>query len=311
MAQQRNPLMLTSGTRRGTSLVELLVALALFGIVGAAALRALDRQARFHTGILAILESRAQHAAAHEALAVELRGTSVAASDIGPLTDSSVVFRMPVGAGLSCDMTSTFIDLGPDSASSGQHFARFRTSPQAGDTAWVFDEGATDSASDDAWRGLAVTAVSRAMGRCAGSPLLDPVLDAGRPSWRLAIAVAPPPTVTAGAPVRLTRRARFALYRGGTGEHWLGFTEADPVSGAWITIQPVSGPYLPYASAAPSTSGIALSGRDSSGIVSFVTPAAITVATRTRTTRAVRMDGVVRGPYADSLHSLIGLRNAK
>jgi hypothetical protein len=82
-----------------------------------------------------------------------------------------------------------------------------------------------------------------------------------------------------------------------------------------VTIQPVSGPYLPYSAVAPGSSGIALQGRDSSGAVTVLTgagsPAAIALATRTRTTRTVRMDGLARGRYADSLHSLIATRNAR
>lgn len=305
------------GLRRrcaGASLLELLVALALFGLIGAATLRSLDRQARFHSGMLAILESRSQHAAAHEAVAAGLRGVSPAAGDIAWISDSSIVFRLPVGAGVACDITAGTIDLAPDSVAGGQAFASFRTSPQAGDTAWLFDEGGTDSAFDDAWTALRVTAATRTPGLCPGSNLLDPVRDAGLSSWRLTFTgTAPPPTVTAGSAVRLTRMARFALYRGGTGEHWLGFAEAQPATGTWITIQPVSGPYLPFNVVAPSASGIALQGRDSSGAVSpgpGIT-AAISMATRTQTTRTVRMDGMTRGRYADSLHSLIGMRNAR
>ena len=300
--------------RAGTSLVELLVALALFGVVGAAMLRSLDRQARFHSGMLAILESRAQHAAAHEAVAVELRGLSTAAGDVALMSDSSIVFRFPVGAGVACGITTGTIDLAPDFVVAGQTFARVRTSPQPGDTAWLFDEGATDSAGDDAWVGVAIAAATRATGLCPGSPLIDSVRDAGLASWRLSFTGATlPATVAPGAAVRLTRMARFALYRGGTGEHWLGFTEAQPATGTWITIQPVSGPYLPFNAATPSASGIALKALDSSGaaLAGPGTAAAITMATRTRTTRTVRMDGVMRGRYADSLRSLIGIRNSR
>jgi hypothetical protein len=40
-------------------------------------------------------------------------------------------------------------------------------------------------------------------------------------------------------------------------------------------------------------------------------PSVIALSTRTLTTSVVRMDGVVRGRYADSLHSIIGMRNAR
>jgi hypothetical protein len=300
--------------RAGASLPELLVALVLFGIVSGATLRALDRQARFHAGVMAILEARGQHAAAHEALAVSLRGLSAAGGDIGRLTDSAIVFRLQVGSGIACGISSGALDLAPDSIANGQRLGSFAGWPQPGDSAWILDEGPTDAAADDAWAALRVTSVSSAAGRCPGSPLLDPVRDAARPAWRLSVSGSPPASAVAGAPVRLTRVARFALYRGGTGESWLGYSERQPATG-WITIQPVSGPYLPFNRSAPPASGLALLGRDSSGIVVAgpgpVAPAVLSIATRTLTTRAVRMDGIPRGARADSLHSLIGLRNVR
>lgn len=299
--------MLTRG-RRGTSLVELIVALVLFGVIGIATLRSLDAQARLHSGVLAILEARAQHAAAHEAVATQLRGASGAAGDVVLLTDSSVVFRLPVGTGVACAIASGAIVLAPDSVTAGQAFARFRTSPQPGDTAWVLDENATDVAADDRWIGVEITAATRNTGLCAQSPLVDPVLDASLASWRLSYAGTL--ITAAGAAVRLTRIARFALYRSGS-DSWLGFTEVNPSTRTWVTIQPVSGPYLPFSAAIPSTSGIWLRGIDSSGAASAVTPATIVLTSRTRTSRTVRIEGLTAGRHADSLQSLIALRNAR
>lgn len=308
--------MLALGTERpGASLVELMVALALFGVIGTATLRALDRQARFHHGMLSILESRTQHAAAHEAISTELRSVSTAAGDVSRLSDSAIVFRLPVGSGVVCRLDPAIVDLAPDSVAVGQRFASTRTSPQPGDTAWVLDEGVADTAGDDTWVGLPVIAVARRADRCLGTSLVDSTLDRGRLSWSLTVSASPPSTVAPGAPIRLTRPARFALYRGGNGEYALGFSELNPSSGSWIAIQPVSGPYVPYNSAAPGTGGLAFAGRDSSGTVSVLlapgTPASIAIATRTLTARAVRIDGLSRGRYADSLHSLIAMRNTR
>lgn len=315
MAHRRPPPVrpLGAARRRGTSLVELLAALVLFAIVGAATLRALDRQARLHEGLLVILESNAQHAAAHEAVAVQLRGLSPPAGDLARLSDSAVAFRLPVGIGLACDVTPPTIDLVPDTTAAGQTFSAWHTSPQPGDSVWVFDEGATDMAADDGWVAAPVAAVTRTAGRCPGSALLDPVLDAARPAWRLTLAGPLPSTVIAGAAVRLTRLARFAQYRGATGEYWLGFSEVNPMTAAWITIQPMSGPYLPFNAAVPASGGVALGARDSSGAPAapLAMPASVRLATRTRAARSLRMDGRARGPFLDSLHTVIALRNAR
>jgi prepilin-type N-terminal cleavage/methylation domain-containing protein len=302
---------LSTTVKRGTSLVELLVALALFGIVGLATLRSLDRQARFHAGVLTILEARSQHAAAHEAVATELRGLSSAGGDITRLSDSAIVFRLPVGSAVACAIAPDTIYLAPDTVAAGQVLAGFRITPQPGDTAWLFDESSTDAARDDSWTGIPVTSAVSGPGHCPGSALVDPALDGGRASWRFAVAGPLPASITPGAVVRLTRTARFALYRGGTNEHWLGFAEILPATGTWITIQPVSGPYLPFSAGAPSSSGVAIAARDSSGVPTSTTTsmASVSVTTRTRTARVVRIEGLARGLHADSLHSLVGLRN--
>jgi hypothetical protein len=219
---------------------------------------------------------------------------------------------MEVGSGIVCHASSGAVDLAPDTTHAATSLARFRVFPQPGDTAWIHDEGPTDSAIDDRWTPHEITSATSAPGRCTGSALVDSVLDATRPSWRFTVASpGPSPTISSGAPLRLTRTARFALYRGGTGEYWLGYSEWQPASG-WITIQPVSGPYLAYNRTMPAASGVVFGARDTSGVPTAVpgAPAAVlTFGTRTRTSRAVRMDGIARGAYADSLASLVGLRN--
>ena len=302
--------------RPGSSLAELVVALALFGVIGAATLRVLDRQARFHTGLLTILEARSQHAATHEMIATELRGVSPSGGDIARLSDTAVVFRAPIGGGVVCAVHPTGIDFAPDSVASGQTLARLRSAPQRGDTLWLLDEGATMADADDRWHPVEVASASRSPGHCAGTPLADSALDGARPGWAFALAsgASVPVGVRPGAPARLTRHSRFALYRAGTGEYHLGFAELNAVTGTWNVIQPVSGPFLPFYRPAPSASGIAFGGRDSSGAALATgagVPAGVSLATRSVTGRAVRMDGVARGPRGDSLATLIALRNAR
>jgi hypothetical protein len=298
---------------RGTSLVELLVALVLFGIVGGGALRALDRQARLHAALLAMLESRVQHAATHETIASLLRGASPGSGDIEALSDTAVAARIPIGGGVACTAAGNRVVLAPDSISGGQVLARLAEPPQAGDSLWVLDEGPTDATIDDAWHALPVAAAARSSAACSGTPLLS-ASDAARASWVIDVTGTLPaaPGTGPGTPVRLTRRARFALYRSGA-ESWLGFAEWNHGMGAWNVIQPVSGPYQPYSASLPSASGIAFLPRDAGGNPAWgppPRPASIRLATRTRT-RPVSMQGGRRAPMNDSLHTLIALRNAR
>jgi hypothetical protein len=298
-------------SRPGTSIVELLVALVLLGIVAGGALRALDRQARLHGALLAMLESRVLHAATHETVASMLRGVAPRAGDIVALSDSAVAARITIGGGVACLSWPTRIVLAPDTIAGGHVLTHLTEPPQPGDSLWVLDEGPTDASIDDAWRAAPVVGAFRSPGACTGTPLLG-AGDASRNAWTVDVGAVLPgaPSVGPGSPVRLTRRARLALYRSGP-DSWLGFAEWNFGSGSWNVIQPVSGPYLHYSSAAPSMSGVALVPRDSNGTTSSTGPvASIGLATRTRS-RAVSLQGSVRAPLSDSLHSVIALRNAR
>ncbi len=304
--------------RPGTSLVELIVALALFGVVAGAMVRALDRQARFHDGINRILEARTQLSAAHDAIAEELRPASSAAGDIATVTDSAIVYRALTGTGLVCVVAPAGVDLAPGVVASGQRLSGFTSRPQAGDSIWLRDEGALPASSDDRWVPALVISAVPLTGACAGTPFVDPVLDAGRVGWRLTLSAATslPPTIAAGTTVRLTRLSRFALYRTSAGETALGWADWNPAAGGWNVIQPVSDRLVPYNGARPGAGGIAFEAWDSLGtrFPPGLPPAAaarLTVTARALTRGAVRLDGLVRGVRTDSLASIIALRNRR
>jgi hypothetical protein len=292
--------------------------LALFGVVGAAMMRALDRQARFHDGVTRLLESRSQLAVTHEALALELRSLASSDGDVISVSDTSLVYRERVGGGVVCALASSTIDLPPAALASGASLTVFATSPQPGDTAWLFDEGSSPAAADDRWVAALVASAVTLRGVCAGSPFVDPVLDAGTPGWRLTLMSAStlPPTILPGAVVRLTRHARFALYRATTGDTNLGWSEWNAPAAAWNVIQPLSGPFLAVNRSTPSASGVVFTTFDSIGSGTVVgvsaTPVArVNVFVRSVTRGVVRVEGMTRGARVDSLGSVIALRNRR
>jgi prepilin-type N-terminal cleavage/methylation domain-containing protein len=305
-----------SGARRGFTLTELVVALALFGVVAAAMFRALDRQARFHDGITRLLEARSQLAATHDVVAAHLRAASTGAGDLEAFTDTSVVFRAPIAAGVACAMTASTLELAPEVLSAGHRITHVRSTPAPGDSVWLFDEGGTPASWDDGWFGAEIAGVVRMTGTCAGTPYVHPVLDAGQPGVRLTLSGAPafPAGVGPGSALRVTRRARFAYYRTGTGEFALGYADWNHAAGAWDVIQPLSGAFAPLNRASLSASGVAFAALDSAGSpIAPGTPAPpaarLALATRTVTRGVLRMDGLPRGVRVDSLVASLALRN--
>lgn len=287
--------------RSGTTLVELVAALAVTGVFAGALVRALDRAIRLHAGSTVLVEQQAQGTAA-AAILRELLGDVTPASQAFVSTDTSVVAQASVGSAVACAASPPFIEVPPELLASGRRLAFWNTSPQAGDSLWWYDEGSLGGVGDDRWLAALVTASSALTGPCAGTPYVDALRDAGRIGWRLTLAAGGP---TAGAPVRLTRPVRLALYRS-TPDWMLGYTEWDPQRGAWHTIQPVAGALEPPSSLA----GLALLHHDSSGSVTSHAPppAGLSIAVRARRRSAVRIDG--RNPLAaDSVRTWLAFRN--
>lgn len=298
-------------TRRGFTLVELLAALAVSALLGAALLRLVDRSARFTRGVALMADQRAQLAAATHAADGALPGIAATDGDLRGGADSSVTYLANVGSGVACAVGPTGIDLPPSTIASGATLTWWNTTPQPGDTLAILDDGSAMGAADDRWQRRVVIAIAGLVDACRYTPLLDSVADAGRSGWRLTVGAPLPLTVVPGAPVRVLRPERLALYRSG-GEWMLGWTEWNAAAGSWNVIQPVAGPLLPYA-AAPATSGITFTWRDSLGTAinpaPTVTPRLLQLTLGAITRQVVRIDGLRSGLRRDSLTVRIPMRN--
>ena len=307
-------------TRRGFALVELLVALGITALVGGVIFRLVDRSQRFARGIAAIADQRAQLAVAAYAVETELQGAAPTDGDLIAPSDSAIAYLGKVGSAVACNVAGSAIDLAPQHLASGITIAWWNTAPQAGDSVLVLDEGGSRSAADDRWLHLAASGVTSLPNACLYSPYVDSIADAGKVGWRITTATPLPLTVVSGAAVQVVRPQRFALYRSAS-EWMLGWTEWNPLTGAWNVIQPVAGPLLPYAAGAatsgPATSGPAISGfalawRDSLGVSlpagAAGLPRSVSLTLGAITRQAVRMDGVRAGLRRDSLSRHIALR---
>lgn len=262
-----------TGGHRGFSLLELLIAVVVVGLVAAGAYRvmlrvtagasarygAVVREGTLRTGALFL---------AHELRAIGSRNDT---SDLLAFAPESLTYRATRGAGVVCGTTAGGLLIERD------RFVGYRL-PQAGrDSVAVFDPGPA------VWRAGSITAVS--FGNCGGKPALA-----------LGGSVDSAPV---GTPVVTWEIMQVRLYRSTAWQ--LGARSLS----AGETTQPVAGPLLP--------GGLVFAGQDSVGAPvaapGSIAGVAITLrAPLERAERTVAGEGV-RGGADDSLESFVAFRN--
>ena len=220
--------------RRGVTLVELLVALSLGGLVLAVATSSMLRQQRGAQWTHALTGAELQLRAVLRLIADELEPLEAVAGDIaaGQASDSSLEIRSVVASSLTCDSSAT-VTLVPETGTSPPLGGAART-PAAGDSLWLFRDSL-------GWQALTVIAASRGMvGGCA-VPAAAP-----GPAWTLTLER--PADAPAGTPVRVTRWERWVVYRAGDGRWHLGVRDWSPVASRYLPAQPIAGPFVRRAS---------------------------------------------------------------
>ena len=216
-------------TRRGVTLVELLVALSLGGLVLGVAASSMLRQQRGVRWTQALTGAELQLRAVLRLVADELEPLEAGAGDLaaGQASDSTLEIRAVVASSLTCDSSAT-VTLVPESSSSPPLGGVARL-PAAGDSLWLFRDSL-------GWQGRAVTAVSRGMVGC-GVPTSAP-----GPAFTLALDR--PADAPAGSPVRVSRWERWVVYRSGDGRWHLGVRDWSGAASRYLPAQPVAGPFV-------------------------------------------------------------------
>ncbi|MFI5233470.1 MAG: hypothetical protein ACHQSE_13255 [Gemmatimonadales bacterium] len=233
--------------RRGAGLAEMIVALVLAAVVSAAGATALAGAERYARVARAESAARRTLREARDVLASELSPT--AADSLHVRGDTAVDFLGLVGVSVVCVSSGTLLVLPPDAASGGYPFSSWRASPEPGDLVAVFD-----SAAGGVWHAATVdTASTSTTG--AGCTPASGLLSASDSAVRRAViqvvltASLAPGAARVGSPVRVVRRARYALTRAADGSWSLSYRRCD--ASACGVAQPVAGPF-----AAPRDSGL-------------------------------------------------------
>lgn len=266
--------------RRGVSLIELMIALTMFGVVATVLFRMLAANQRLYQFQTQRIDRRQNIRAAEAILPAELRELDAADGDIIALSPTSITLRAMRQLAFVCaqpqpDETRFVIRERPI-------FGQRDFDPET-DSLLVYVVG--DSATPDRW-------VTRPLASIGGG-----TCDDGSPARLLETGVVAP-RIEMGAPVRGFEVVTYRLYRASDGEWQIGVA-ARPSGG----IQPLIGPVT--------ANGLELTYRDSAGSAATEAArvAAIEIHVRAPTAQRVRGADGALARSIDSTVVVVALRN--
>jgi prepilin-type N-terminal cleavage/methylation domain-containing protein len=266
--------------RRGVTVVELLVALVLFGVCATAVTGVMRRFLAGYRATVQSIDRRQNLRIAAAFLPAELRTLDAADGDIVRMTRTAVTIRAPRVFGMLCrdqpvGVTGAVVLVLSDALRYG-----VRNVDPDTDSLWILAAGG-----DDRWIRAGVTAVGA--GPCAD----------GAPGIRLGVTLPAPDGFPVGTPVLGFETVTYRLYRSSEDGRWY----VGEQTGA--SLQPLLGPLT--------SDGLALSYLDSTGAVTAdpTLVRLVDVRVRAATAQPIRDAGGALGEPVDSLVTLVALRN--
>lgn len=224
--------MTTTRDRRGFTLVELLTALVLFGIVGTALYQLLVNNQRVYQRQKGQIEATQHARAAAFLMPMELRELNPgdpAGSDIVSMSATQIAYKAMRSLYVLCQDP---IVAGLQLVLDGTNVYGLRALNAGRDSILVFAEADPTTRMDDYWVHGNVTAVVQGTA-CPG----------GRPSLAITLAdlTGALTDVTNGAPVRGFEVVEVQLYQVGT-DWWMGGRTWDKAASAWTALARIVGP---------------------------------------------------------------------
>ena len=315
------------------TLIEIMISLVLLGIVSGVIMRVVMRQQRFYQGVNQIMLQRGQLRQATAVVPVDLRSLSSVGNDILVATDSSMEFMVNVGTGVVCSVVnSAQVALPPPVLANDQTITSWfgygepnPSSDPVAYTVYIYNDSVTLGNEDDVWKKYTLSGLHHDASRCLATYTgigdvgkLRPILELTDPAGFTDPVTGGPLSqyIGVGAPVRVLKQVRYALYQASDGLWYLGFSQLLSATSTYSALSPVSGPYDPYGSA--SGLGFRYYDVDGAEIASGANAtdrariARIDLIARARTASNVRTAGIQNGAtqqYRDSLAVSVMLRN--
>lgn len=243
---------------RGLSLVEVVVVIALVGLIGAAVVSALVHQQRFAGDSADLLDARSGARDAIEVVTTDIRGSS-RADTIRLMADSAIELFASIGISVVCRATAAASFALAEETARGNALSSFLVQPDTGDLALIYSDSVDASGSH--WRRHRIADFTS---RPAAAGCL-PAGTGANEGFALTLHSPPGVPVARGAPVRFVRRARYSLYRSSDRDWYFGYRRCNALGPSVCgAIQPVSGPYRAY-SADSAETGLLFSYFDARG----------------------------------------------
>jgi prepilin-type N-terminal cleavage/methylation domain-containing protein len=281
--------------QRGFSLVELVIALVLFGIVGTALYQLLVNNQRLYqeqTERVQVNESARAAISLLPGEVRELNAADTAESDIVSMTASSLTYKAMRSLYFLCQPPNTgALQVTLDNTL----FYGLRRVDPTQDSVLLFMENDPDTRTDDAWLHANVSSAIVGTACPLGAASVQLQLS-GVSSGELG-------GVTNGAPVRTFEVAQVLVYADAAGDQWLGGRLFLKAANSWSGTQPIVGPL--------SAAGLQLAYYDAAGAVTG-TPASVArigITVQSRSSRAVTRTPTGFDYLLQNLMTHVALRN--
>jgi prepilin-type N-terminal cleavage/methylation domain-containing protein len=277
-------------TSRGFTLIELIIALVLFGLISTAIYQVLVNNQRLYRQQTQRVELDDNIRSAVAILPPELRELDASdplGSDIVEMTDSSLTYKAMRTLRFVCVTQASGATLYLDTTLVG-----LRALDANYDSVLIFADSQTTLTRDDRWIHANLTATSTGTD-CSGQPSIRATVSP---------TVATSDSVLQGSPVRGFEVVQVMSYQDASGVTWLGERRYNKNSG-WDAIQPVVGPLK--------QGGLKFAYYASDGTITAdpTQVARISITVIGQTSQMVRLSTGGMGYVVDSLVTQVALRN--